>query len=302
MLSFLPGPVLGVLASLLLAINTVFWCTLLYIPAVLKLIIPLKPWRVLCTRVIILISEAWVGCNTAWMRLTQKTEWEVEGLEHVKKEGWYLVLSNHQSWVDIFALQHVLNRKAPFLKFFLKQELIWVPVIGLAWWGLDFPFMKRYSKAYLEKHPEKKGQDMETTRKACEKFKTTPVSVMNFVEGTRFTRAKHDRQGSPYKNLLKPRAGGTAFTLDAMGDAISTLLDVTIVYPGGAPTLWDFMCGRVSKIHMLIQNIPIPETLVQGDYANDPHYREHIQSWINDRWEQKDALIDRLLEAERATA
>ncbi len=298
MLSFLPAPVRGVIAAVLLAINTVFWCVLLYIPALLKLLIPIKPWRVACTRLIIMISEAWAACNTGWMKLTQPTRWDVEGADKLRRQGWYLVLSNHQSWVDILAMQRVFNRRAPFLKFFLKKELVWVPVIGIAWWGLDFPFMKRYSREYLIKNPEKRGQDMVATRKACEKFRFAPVSVMNFVEGTRFTPAKHAKAKSPYENLLPPKAGGAGFVLDAMGDAIETLVNVTIAYPQGAPTFWEFLCGKVPVIRMRIDTLPVPEGLKGKDYSADAEQRRNMKNWLGGIWQEKDALLKELNKAD----
>lgn len=295
MLRFLPAPVKGVLNALLLGLNTLFWCLLLYIPALLKLIVPIQRFRVLCTRLIIAIAEAWVAGNVAWMTLTQDTRWRVDGTDRLAREGWYLVLSNHQSWVDILALQRVFNRRAPFLKFFLKQQLIWVPVIGLAWWGLDFPFMKRYSREYLLRHPDKRGEDLRATRRACERFRYTPVSVMNFVEGTRFTQAKHDRQASPYRHLLVPKAGGVAFVLDAMGDAIHTLVDVTIAYPAGAPTFWQFLCGRVPEIHLVIDTRDIPAHLKGRDYTADAEHRRNVKEWLAGLWQDKDARLERML-------
>ncbi|MDX1756956.1 MAG: acyltransferase [Marinobacter sp.] len=296
MLSFLPAPVIGVLNALLLGINTLFWCILLYIPALLKLVIPIQGFRVLCTRAIIWISESWVACNTGWMKLTHGTDWRVTGAEQLQRQGWYLVLSNHQSWVDIFAMQRVFNRRAPFLKFFLKKQLIWVPVIGLAWWGLDFPFMQRHSREYLIKHPEKRGEDLKATRKACEKFRYTPVSVMNFVEGTRFTPAKHQRQKSRFQHLLTPKAGGVAFVLDAMGDSIETLVDVTIAYPGGAPTFWGFLCGRVDEIRLTIDTVTIPEHLKGKDYTADAEHRKQIKDWLQDLWSGKDRKLAAMLD------
>lgn len=295
MLSFLPSPVIGVLNALLLGINTLFWCVLLYIPAILKLIIPIKGFRVLCTRMIIAIAEAWVAGNIGWMKLTHGTRWSVDGAEKLERQSWYLVLSNHQSWVDILAMQRVFNRRAPFLKFFLKQQLIWVPVIGLAWWGLDFPFMKRYTREYLIKHPEKRGEDLRATRRACERFRYTPVSVMNFVEGTRFTQAKHDKQKSPYQHLLVPKAGGVAFVLDAMGDSIETLVDVTIAYPDGAPTFWEFLCGRVPDIRMEIDTQRIPDHLKGRDYASDAEHRRNVKDWLAGLWQAKDERLTRML-------
>lgn len=295
MLSFLPAPLIGVVAAALLAINTLFWSLLLYIPVVFKLVIPHQGFRVLCTRLIIWVAEAWVACNTGWMKLTQQTRWQVDGVENLQRQGWYLVLANHQSWVDIIAMQRVFNRRAPFLKFFLKQQLIWVPVIGLAWWGLDFPFMKRYSREYLIRHPQKRGQDLKATRRACEKFRHAPVSVMNFVEGTRFTQAKHDQQKSPYQRLLAPKAGGVGFVLDAMSDSIDTLVDITIAYPDGAPTLWDFLCGRVTTISMHIETVAIPEHLKGRDYSSDAGHRRNVKDWLAAQWTAKDTRLEEML-------
>jgi 1-acyl-sn-glycerol-3-phosphate acyltransferase len=295
MLSFLPAPIIGIINALLLGINTVFWCLLLYILLLVRLILPFKPVQVFISKVMIWVSESWVACNTGWMKLTQSTRWKVDGDEELRRESWYLVLSNHQSWVDILAMQRVFNRRAPFLKFFLKQQLIWVPVIGLAWWALDFPFMKRYSREYLVKHPEKRGEDLKATRRSCERFRHTPVSVMNFVEGTRFTQAKHDQQKSPYKHMLVPKAGGVGFVLDAMGDAIETLVDVTIAYPDGAPTFWEFLCGEVKEIRMEIHTRKIPENLKGRDYSEDAEFRKAIKEWLAEQWEQKDQRLDRML-------
>jgi 1-acyl-sn-glycerol-3-phosphate acyltransferase len=193
------------------------------------------------------------------MVLTQRTEWDVQGIAGLDPHNWYLVNSNHQTWADIFVLQHLFNRRIPLLKFFIKDQLKWVPVMGLAWWALDFPFMRRHSEEYLKLHPEMRGKDQAATRKACEKFALIPTSVMNFLEGTRFTPAKHQRQQqSPYRHLLKPKAGGIALALNAMGDRFRAILDVTIVYPDGAPNFWEFLCGRLRRVIVRVQILPVP--------------------------------------------
>jgi 1-acyl-sn-glycerol-3-phosphate acyltransferase len=206
-----------------------------------------------------------------------------------------MVNCNHQSWVDILVLQRLLNRRIPMLKFFLKQQLIWVPVIGLAWWALDFPFMRRHSHAYLKRHPEKRFEDIETTRRACEKFALVPTSVMNFAEGTRFTKAKHKAQQSPYRHLLKPKAGALALALGALGDRFDSLLDVTIVYPEGAPTFWHFLRGDLRRVIVRARSVPIPAGFRQGDYTRDSAYRMAFQAWLQAIWQEKDAQIDVLL-------
>lgn len=296
MLNFLPSILVGTIASALLLINVLFWCTLLFAVALIKILLPIPLLRKVFDTILTKIAEGWITGNSSWMGLTQKTEWDVQGLGDLNYRGWYLVNANHQSWVDILVLQHVFNRKIPLLKFFLKQELIRVPIMGLCWWALDFPFMKRYSKEYLEKHPEMKGKDLETTRKACEKFSIIPTSVMNFLEGTRFTHRKHERQASPYKYLLKPKAGGIAFALNAMGDKFQSLLNVTIVYPDGIPTFWDFLCGKVTKVIVRVSEEPIPEEFAIKDYNNDDAFRYEFQQWTHVLWQEKDALIEQLLD------
>jgi 1-acyl-sn-glycerol-3-phosphate acyltransferase len=231
MLTSLPGFIRIPLAMLLLAINIVLHVLPLFAFTLIKVVLPIRAIRLACSRVLIVIAESWIAVNSALFDIFTRIRWQVEGLDGLRRDGNYLVLCNHQSWVDIPVLQKVFNRRIPFLRFFLKQQLIWVPLLGPAWWALDFPFMKRYSRETLLRHPELQGKDREATRLACEKFRHMPVSVMNFAEGTRFTPAKHDAQSSPYRYLLRPKAGGVAFVLDAMGDALHAILDVTIVYP-----------------------------------------------------------------------
>ncbi len=302
MLSFLPPPVRGVIAFTLLVLNTLFWCSLLFAFALIKLLLPLRAVRAVLDTVLNAIATSWVAGNSAWMRLTQRARWDVAGVDTLEYRGWYLVNCNHQSWVDIFVLQRMFNRRIPMLKFFLKRQLLYVPVMGLAWWALDFPFMRRHSDAYLRSHPEKRFEDLETTRRACEKFALVPTSVMNFAEGTRFTVPKHDAQRSPYRHLLKPKAGALALALGVLGSKFNSFVDVTIVYPGGAPSFWDFLCGRMPEVIVRVQRREIPAHLLGGDYAGDTKYRKTVQRWLQDLWASKDAQIDQLLSASPAPA
>lgn len=294
MLSFLPLFIRLPLALLLVALNVLVHASVLLTLATLKALVPVRGFRIGISRVLIVIAEQWIAVNGALFALFTRTRWHVDGLEGLQRDGWYLVLSNHQSWVDIPVLQKIFNRRIPFLKFFLKQQLKWVPVLGLAWWALDFPFMRRHTKEQLEQHPEWRGKDKQATRKACERFRHLPVSVMNFVEGTRFTAAKHARQESPFANLLRPRAGGVAFVLEAMGDMLQSIVDVTIVYPHGQPTLIDLLANRVPDIRVRVQQLRIPPEFVGRDYENDAKFRAGFQAWMSERWAEKDAQIVRM--------
>jgi 1-acyl-sn-glycerol-3-phosphate acyltransferase len=274
--------------------NVILWCSLLFCFALIKAIIPIAAVRTLIDPILIKIAEAWVSGNTLWMKLTQRSQWDIEGLNDLHYKGWYLVNANHQSWVDIFILQRALNRRIPLLKFFLKQELIKVPIMGMAWWALDFPFMRRYSTKFLEKNPHMRGKDLETTQKSCEKFSTMPTSVMNFLEGTRFNEKKHSEQQSPYRHLLKPKAGGIAFVLNAMGQHFDAILNVTIYYPNGIPSFWDFLCGRMTKVVIRMDKIQIPQHFINNNYQENPEFRQEFQQWVAQMWEDKDQQLDNL--------
>jgi 1-acyl-sn-glycerol-3-phosphate acyltransferase len=299
MLNVLPAPLIGIIASLLLALNALFWVPILLCFAIVRLILPVKSVRLLIDPVLVTIAETWISGNSGWMKLTQRTGWDVEGIAGLDPQNWYLVNSNHQTWADIFVLQHLFNRRIPLLKFFIKDQLKWVPVMGLAWWALDFPFMRRHSEEYLRQHPEMRGKDQAATRKACEKFALIPTSVMNFLEGTRYTPAKHAKQQSPYRHLLKPKAGGIALALNAMGDRFQAILDVTIVYPDGAPNFWEFLCGKLKRVIVRVQILPVPAHLMKSDYSGDAATREAFGRWVQQLWQDKDAQISVLLESTR---
>jgi len=299
MLAKLPGPIRIPLAMLLLAINILLHVLPLFALTLLKLVVPARGVRQACSRALVAIAESWIGVNNVLFGLFTRIRWQVEGLAGLRRDGNYLVLCNHQSWVDIPVLQKVFNRRVPFMRFFLKQQLIWVPLLGPAWWALDFPFMKRYSRETLLRHPELQGRDREATRQACAKFRHMPVAVMNFVEGTRFTPAKHAAQSSPYRHLLRPKAGGLAFVLDAMGDALHAALDVTIVYPEGRRTMMDLIAGRVHDIRVHVRELAVDASLV-GSYDDDPAFRGRVKLWVNELWREKDERIARMLTAAEA--
>lgn len=282
---------LGLLSSLLLTLNTLFWATPILLLSLLKLLLPFTAVRRPLDALLNRLAQGWIGANSAWIAATSRASWTVQGLDELARDGWYLVNCNHASWVDIFVLQKVFHRRIPFLKFFLKQQLIWVPVIGLVWWALDFPFMKRHSAAEIKKNPQLRLQDLETARRSCARFSLVPTSVMNFAEGTRFTRSKHAAQGSPYRHLLKPKAGALALALNVMGEQFSALLDVTIVYLDGTPSYWDLACGRAGRVRVMVQRREIPAALLGGDYSGDAVYREAFQQWLSGLWAEKDARI-----------
>ncbi len=300
MLTVLPAPVTGAIMFVLLVAHTLIWASVVYVAIFLKLLAPRGRLRDGASRLTAWLAQQWAVLNTVYVGWLLRIDWTLRIDADLSPQGQYLVCSNHQSWNDIFVLMQAFGRRAPFFKFFIKQQLIWVPVLGLCWWGLDYPFMKRYTAEQVAKDPSLKGKDLETTRKACERYRNQPVLILNFLEGTRFTAAKHARQQSPFKHLLKPKSGGFAFTLSALGAKLDSLLDVTIVYPQGPQGFWALLCGKVRRVIVEVRALKIPAELFAGDYENDAEFRRRFQAWIGELWTAKDRRIGEIVVSSRA--
>jgi 1-acyl-sn-glycerol-3-phosphate acyltransferase len=280
----------GVICFLLLVLNTLFWCIFLLSLAVIKLIIPFESSKRIFTHLIILIGECWIFCNSLWIKAFHNPKWKVEGFEKLDKKNWYLSVANHQSWADIFILQSITNRKIPMLKFFMKDVLIWVPVIGLAWWALDMPFLKRYSEEKIKRNPELRGKDISSMKKSFTRFSRYPVSIFIFAEGTRFTKEKQDLLSSPFCNLLLPKPGGIGLTLSTM-PYINKMIDFSIKYESNKRTFWAFLCGEMSEANVKVNLIDIPQKLLGGEYSEDEIYRDDLKNWLYDIWQEKDKFL-----------
>lgn len=294
MLSFLPGILKGSIAFLLFVINTVFSCTLIYAVALLKAVSPLEKTRLYFSRVLTLIAENWVSINGGIIRLTQSYNWQVQTDGPLAADKSYMVLANHQSWVDIVILQWVFNRKIPFLRFFIKKQLLWVPFLGSAWWALDFPFMNRYSSAKLKKNPSLRGRDFKTVHKSCEKFKQMPTSILIFAEGTRFTAEKHRQSGSEFTNLLPPKSGGVTTVLEAMGEQFTDLLDVSILYPQGRARFSDLFSGNISEVQVDVKTYAIPSEVLSADSMKTGEKHNRVKKWLKQIWLAKDKKLSQM--------
>jgi 1-acyl-sn-glycerol-3-phosphate acyltransferase len=282
------------LIIVLLGLNLLFWGSLIFVGAVFKLI-TFGSLRRMISRRLLLFAEFWVDINDAMFDRLLATRWEATGLEGLNRDEHYLVIANHVSWIDIFALFRVFQRKTPFLRFFIKQQLLWFPFAGQAAWALGFPFMRRYTPEYLSRHPEKKGRDLETTRRMCSRYRNVPVSILNFLEGTRFTRAKHEQQGAPYRNLLRPRTGGISFVLASLGEQIESILDVTLVYPSLDVTMWDFVTNRVPWVRVDVRRLAVPAEFCDAAITEPGPQRERFKAWIDGIWREKDETIESLM-------
>ena len=288
----------GTFASLFLAINTLLCCVPIYLLALPRALIRIPRVTVAIDGAMTRVIDTWVGCNRFMLRTLAIARIDVATQidEPLSRNRWYVVISNHQGWSDILVLQNTFLALIPPLKFFVKRPLIWVPGIGVAMWLLGFPYVRRYSREALARDPGLRRYDQASTQRACEVFKHRPTSVLNFMEGTRFTPEKHAYQKSRYRNLLTPKTGGFGYVVGALGERIDHILDVTIVYPHGAPTFWEFISGQCSEVRVEIVSHRVPPALLDAHDELRPDVRQQLHTWVDQLWIRKDARIDELLE------
>ncbi|HEY1059736.1 MAG TPA: acetyltransferase [Limnobacter sp.] len=292
---FLPKHITGILTVVLMTTCITFWFVVM-LPFIVLRLLPVHRVQRWASGRCVAIATWWVGSNKriyALMHGGQQATVNIRG--QFKPHSSYLVISNHSAWADIVVLFDVLHGHSPFGRFFLKQQLIWVPIVGVVCWAMDFPFMKRHSRQAIAKNPALATQDLETTRRACAVYKESPATVINFLEGTRFTPAKQAKTKSPYKHLLSPKYGGLSAALNAMGEQFAGLVNVTIAYqPVQGNLTWSWLCGQQAGMHIEIEILDIPADMVAGDFGGDPAFKTAFKQWVNGLWADKDALLARL--------
>lgn len=282
----------GLVSAVLLVLNTLVWGVPLILLTLVKVIVPGQRLKQRVLQGLNWVALNWIGFNLWWMRAWLKPELHVSVPENLSPQQWWLVISNHRSWTDIFMLFMALHRRIPMPRFFLKRQLIWIPVVGLAFWALEFPFMRRFSREQIAKNPKLAAIDRTATEQMCQQARHAPIAIFNFVEGTRFSVAKRDAQNSPYRHLLRPKAGGVAQVLSLLGNQLDGILDITISYTNPSPTFWGFLCGKEASITLHARQLDIPLWMYVPDHHDEKQHKERFHTWINSLWLEKDGLLD----------
>lgn len=287
----------SLLIIVLIPLNLILWGIPVMLLGIVKLVLPGGEPRRKLRLLLSELGDRWAGGNDIIFDRLLDTKWDISGIDGLRPDGHYLIVSNHASWLDIFVLQRAFHRRVAFMRFFIKQHLIWFPILGQACWAMDFPFMRRYTPEYLERHPEKRGKDLETTRRTCRRYRRIPMAILNFIEGTRFTRAKQLEEKSPYRNLLRPRVGGIAFVLASLGEQLDGVVDVTISYPRPDVRFWEFITNRVGRVVVRARLIEVPAQFVTEPITEPGPARETFKIWIESLWREKDELLDQLAQS-----
>ena len=284
--------------AVLFALNLLFFPIFILILGAIAYIMPSKVIKQKIFSLIYKIPSAWTVVNGFFMRCCVRKKWNVIGPDVSDLNHNYIVICNHQSWVDIGVLTSLFSRKLPMFRFFMKKELLWgLPFASWACYILGFPFLSRVKKSKLLKKSSLRNKDLSSTKRACMRLRKMNSTLVSFSEGTRFSIKKKSTQQSAYQYLLKPKAGGLAIVLKELGADLKGVVNATIVYAGAKPTAWNFLRGEISDIIVRYEIIPA-ESIIVGDYKNT-NDKKAFQNWLNKLWFDKDHLIGELIEEQQ---
>jgi len=264
---YIKSNLVGFFTFILIIVELTVGFSTLAIVNIPRAIFPFKSLKIRLSKISNSIGEYTVYGLKVIMKIMHKDSIKVFDDNEFDKNAWYMAVSNHQSWADIFILLVAAHKRIPLLKFFMKKE--------------------------LEKNPDLRFKDYENTLNACKRFQRSPSTIFSYAEGTRNNSIKHQAQNSPYKNLLKPRIGGIATALSAMSN-IDVLVDYSVVYKSDKRGAWAFLKGDMRDVKVSVKKYVIPENLKNKNYSTDEQYRENFKEWIEKIWAEKDLEIERL--------
>lgn len=114
-----------------------------------------------------------IGRNwSAFMLRRSGVDVRVEGMEHVGGPAPRILVSNHESWYDVWALAATIPGRVHFVA---KKELEAIPIFGAAWTGCGHISIDRHDRSSAIRSLDEAG----------EKIRGEPATVVIFPEGTR---------------------------------------------------------------------------------------------------------------------
>ena len=274
--------------------NLTFWIIPVLVLVAFKWLLPIPSMQPGIYGMMAWIYRIAVQMNSWILFKVLKIQLDVTGVNQTYPGDFYLSLCNHQSWSDILILQHLLNRKTPIMKFLVKKELMYLPVVGLICWAYDFPFLNRGKQPPKISDNSDRRSDSQTLNRSLARFLRSSATIMNFAEGTRFSPLKAERQNSPYQYLLKPKAGGLIAIYKMMGHELAAILDFTIVYDAPRPTFWRFIGGKILRVKVHLDTILSNEFKENFGLPEINFNPGRAIEWLNQRWEKKERIIEQI--------
>ncbi len=264
--------VISVLSALWVALNLVTGLIILLIILLVAWVVPSKTVTAISQRLTAKLYRCAVRVNSFWMKKVVGIEVEVKGELNAHPNP--VVICNHQTWFDIPLVQEVITANGPMIKFLVKRELTWVPIIGWICLALDFPRLQRNG---TKNKNGRSSDDLRLIQKASQNHSDVSGALLLFPEGTRFTNDKQTQQGSPYQHLLKPRSGGIKM-IKRHVSADTPIVDITINYHQENVNIWRCLHGDPKKVTITIEHHLFSEV-------------DDVNQWLNDQWFAKDALL-----------
>ena len=291
MLNFLPSFILMIINVFIISAATIFVSIFLTLIVFIRTLC-FKKFRLFFSNLSSFVFKVWLYGVSISINFINKVDWKISKDFIGSHKKSYIVVSNHVSWLDTLIIVSVLHKEIPVPKFFMKNSLKYIPFAGQACWALDMPFLKRYSREYLLKHPEARTKDIETTKNSCKKFKGIPTTMVNFVEGTRFNEEKKNASKSTYINLLPPKTMSLSLAIESLGEDFENIIDFTLYYPDNMQHAFkDMLFGRLKRVFIDAKEIKIEQDL-RGNYLEDKVYKRRFTLWLKDLWLKKDQTIE----------
>ncbi len=262
---------ISLVSALWVVANLSFWLIPLLTVSLLKILLPIPLVTKFCQRVLEFIYRSAVLVDSFWM--TRVIGIRINIIGQLPDHPSPIVVSNHQSWFDIPIIQHTVTSQGPILKFLIKRQLVWVPIIGWICYALNFPRLNR------GQGDNARQKDFAAIKSASDTLSTERGALLIFAEGTRFTAAKHQAQASPYQHLLKPKPGGLKIALES-APADTPVVALSVVYRNQVTHFWRCLHGACPTIDVVINNYTVADVT-------------DARTWLEARWREKDQLIGR---------
>jgi 1-acyl-sn-glycerol-3-phosphate acyltransferase len=272
----IPRHLISILSFTFITVNLLFWLPVLLIVAVTRLLLPYHQIIKLTSTLVDQVYRIAVNIDAWWMRKVLGIRFVIEDETNVlgtlEKTDSPLIISNHRSWFDVFILQTLVSSRGPILKFLIKAELLWVPVLGWVCIALNFPSLKRKGDI------TSRQKDLQVAQSASLQLNATPGALLIFPEGTRFSEKKRDYRNSPYNSLLTPKPGGFKIIHQSLPES-TMIIDFSIRYHRGDDNCWRCMSGLLNEVHIKVSSV------TSDDVRNS-------LEWLDNRWLQKDHWLN----------